>query len=450
MRMTRMRTDERGAVLAIVALTLIALFGMAALVIDVGGLLVAKRKMVTAADAAALAAAQECASDPLTHNLGTAQSEALSVASENGATAGRIVVVSGTCPGRGGRVAARYRVPEELSFAPILGLGDSLTVSATAEALWGPARAASRTPPMNLFAGPGGTTFPCAFEAHHPCNFWMDNTDTTSTSSSNWSFLALEPPGWPADAVHNDPGRRCNNSDAGMLPGWTSGLETQLVEIPTYVCAIAGNFGTGGLGPMYNALKAMEGKTFEFPVTDPDLQPPPAQQAFPKFAVVGFTSLRIVQILQGNDPAVHGQSGECAFETHLFSEIPPLNRYNLALLYATCAVTPGVPSGAVIGDPIVRDVPPGNRTFSSSGPSASYMWDSSTRTMTWTDFPRSGLQDVRISLPWGTPGPCGFHTPDPNDFCMITEWRGNQLGGGIPNPNPSAPSFGLGAIRLVD
>ena len=51
--------DESGAVLIMVALSMVVLLGMTALVIDVGYLYQERRQMVTAADAAALAGAQE-------------------------------------------------------------------------------------------------------------------------------------------------------------------------------------------------------------------------------------------------------------------------------------------------------------------------------------------------------------------------------------------------------
>ena len=62
MGVPRSRTvhEERGATVVIVILSLFALFGMIVLVVDVGGLLYARRGMVNASDAAALAAAQSC------------------------------------------------------------------------------------------------------------------------------------------------------------------------------------------------------------------------------------------------------------------------------------------------------------------------------------------------------------------------------------------------------
>ena len=62
MKITRSRApaNQEGATAVIVVLILFALFGMIVLVVDVGGLLYARRGMVNASDAAALAAAQSC------------------------------------------------------------------------------------------------------------------------------------------------------------------------------------------------------------------------------------------------------------------------------------------------------------------------------------------------------------------------------------------------------
>src|SRR3972149_1344243 len=57
----RVRSEERGAVLMIVALCLLILLGMLVLTVDLGRGVAYKRQLVTGADAAALAAAQQCA-----------------------------------------------------------------------------------------------------------------------------------------------------------------------------------------------------------------------------------------------------------------------------------------------------------------------------------------------------------------------------------------------------
>src|SRR6187549_3514500 len=57
----RIHRDESGAVMMIVAISMIVLLGMLVLTVDVGRGIAVKREMVAGADAAALAAAQQCA-----------------------------------------------------------------------------------------------------------------------------------------------------------------------------------------------------------------------------------------------------------------------------------------------------------------------------------------------------------------------------------------------------
>ena len=59
-RLRRFHDDEDGAVLLIVVFALVAMVGMLVLVVDLGSLVSTRRAAVTAADAAALAAAQSC------------------------------------------------------------------------------------------------------------------------------------------------------------------------------------------------------------------------------------------------------------------------------------------------------------------------------------------------------------------------------------------------------
>jgi Flp pilus assembly protein TadG len=448
MRMKTFRNDEHGAVLAVVALSLIALMGMAVLVVDVGGLLLAKRRMVTAADSAALAAAQECAGDTANgHNFTTAKAQAAALGiGENGAVAGKIAITSGACNTSRGTVSARYRVGETLSFAPILGLGESMTVSAPATAFWGPARAVRSTPPVNLNgSGADGSTFPCAVETTHPCNFWADNSDPLNSSSSNWSFLALEAPEWPANVAGNDKNRTCPNNDFNSVGGWTSGRETKLIANPTYVCALNGRGGASTRSQQFLALKSMEGKTFQFPVSDPAQKVTTVGRE--KFAVVGFVTLKVLRVLQGTDSEINGLAGSCAPFPYPFLEPPPSggNVFDATALYTACAAT--APSNAVLSNPIIRDAPPANRNYNTPG---DFLWDSVTKRITFLNFPPGGVRDVLINFTWGTPGPCGFQAPDPNSYCIVTEWLGNQLGGTDPDTDPDAPDFGTRAIRLVE
>ena len=58
--LARLRDEDQGAVLAIVAISLLVLLGMLVLTFDLGHGVALKRNMVNAADAGALAAAREC------------------------------------------------------------------------------------------------------------------------------------------------------------------------------------------------------------------------------------------------------------------------------------------------------------------------------------------------------------------------------------------------------
>jgi Flp pilus assembly protein TadG len=88
-RTMRMKNDERGQVLVITALCIVALIGFIALSVDVGALFYAKRQMQAAADAAATAAAIEYVHSDYVNNLSTAKAAAIT-AGKNAATANDI------------------------------------------------------------------------------------------------------------------------------------------------------------------------------------------------------------------------------------------------------------------------------------------------------------------------------------------------------------------------
>ena len=123
--------DQRGAVLVLVSLSLVALMGFAAFCLDVGALYKARREMVTAADAAALAGAKELA---ISGGANDAIDEAEAYASSNGATEINAKV---KCTSDGRQVievTAGKNV--EYTFAKVLGF-DNKVVSAKAIATWG-------------------------------------------------------------------------------------------------------------------------------------------------------------------------------------------------------------------------------------------------------------------------------------------------------------------------
>lgn len=141
---------RKGAVLPIVALVMVfMLFGFAALAVDVGSLYAERRKMVAAADAAALAGAQELR-DSSGENIGDAISIAKQVAIDNGAdedyfedpSIEPIIVEKRNVKTEDGKTDSRQvievnvKTNKELFFARFLGFDDS-NVTARAVATWG-------------------------------------------------------------------------------------------------------------------------------------------------------------------------------------------------------------------------------------------------------------------------------------------------------------------------
>ena len=142
MRMiTRMRRDDGGAVLVLVALGIVFfILGMLALTVDLGRAVGVKRDMVNAADAAAIAAAQQCA---LGNGPVEAQAAALRTAQINGAETEVLFDFEPdtACPpdspigGGPNLVHVSYEMVMDYFVAPYFGF-DDITLTASATALW--------------------------------------------------------------------------------------------------------------------------------------------------------------------------------------------------------------------------------------------------------------------------------------------------------------------------
>ena len=92
-------TDDSGAVAVIVAIVLVALLGVAAIVVDVGSLYAERRQLQNAADAAALAVAIDCARTSCAGSssaMTTAAAQANANSNDNATT---VTQICGTAPG---------------------------------------------------------------------------------------------------------------------------------------------------------------------------------------------------------------------------------------------------------------------------------------------------------------------------------------------------------------
>lgn len=124
------RACERGAVAVIVAVSLTVVMAVAALAIDVSGMHADRQRLQIGADAAALAAAQDCAKRRC--DLAPESVRAMAVANFTPETLGDLEVLDT----QSGTIRVKTSAEREHSFAPLLGVSRT-RLAATATAKWG-------------------------------------------------------------------------------------------------------------------------------------------------------------------------------------------------------------------------------------------------------------------------------------------------------------------------
>jgi Flp pilus assembly protein TadG len=148
MRAMRHR-DDKGAVSVVMSLCLVVLFGAAALVIDGGQIWTARRQLITATDAAALAEAQEYASGAVgCAGLGVDFVDSNYSGAED-------VTCTRTGSGTSGTVTVSTSVTVSHQLAAILGR-NSTVVESSSTASFGAASAVSGLRPLGLCNGSNG------------------------------------------------------------------------------------------------------------------------------------------------------------------------------------------------------------------------------------------------------------------------------------------------------
>lgn len=311
MRMRQRFHEERGAVAVIVGLALVVLLGMLALTVDLGRAVGIRRDMVNASDAAALAAAQECAKG---NGAGAATSAANQTADLNDDAASLVSIDPGPecvpgaiASGDPKPVTVTYTRTVDYLVAPVLGF-DDVEITTTATAVWGAAQKASPIPirlNMGSLANCGIDDF--TSDADVTCYFLFDNS---SIPASDWGWLYFggeAGTGWNADLSD------CNQS--GGVPGnltWFingGGFATPEGGLlndppPTYVCSTTGNPQGGMNNEEQQALGALvgrEGDILVFPIVDAVNYPVLTQGSNTLWPVIAFVPLRLI--------AVYGQTG---------------------------------------------------------------------------------------------------------------------------------------------
>jgi Flp pilus assembly protein TadG len=309
------RESERGAVAIIVALCLVAIMAMLVLTMDVGTLLLSRRAMVNAADAAALAAAQSCG---LHAGETDANGQIVKYAQDNadGSYVSGSPTYTPSCDAPSGTVTVHLKNDESLAFAPVLGFSDQATVGTTATAVWGGSGSTEHVAPLMLSAT---RLTDCEippdpdveFEPK-TCSFWWNNgtggpPSGTALDNAEWGTLDL-------NMWNVDPTDHCNAStppefSEWMFQGFDGPLPINPPPEPTYVCRGQGNFGASLDSKLIQAKN--EGLHLIFPVNDPSAQidssgnictPTTAGCSTDKYAIIGFAYLVIVDLYKGNTP----------------------------------------------------------------------------------------------------------------------------------------------------
>ena len=325
----RAAADEEGAVLVIITLSLIALFGMMVLVVDVGSLLFTRRALVNAADAAALAAAQSCGQK---EGLASANAQAnqYTVANQSGAE-----VVFGfphyfpSCDSPAGLVTVRVTTERPLFFAPVLGFDSDAAVATEATASWGGAGIGEKVAPLMISENRLGS---CEIPPENPedlpqgteCAFWWNNSSGGQSdpdlANAEWGSLDLLK--WDiTSSVH------CDNSTPPQFEEWM--LEGFSLPLPidssfygataddthTYVCRGQGMFGQRLDNIISEAAVSpdpLDPDPLYFPVNRPSTQIASdgmvcspedfatTNCSVDKYDIIGFARLYIVAVYRGN------------------------------------------------------------------------------------------------------------------------------------------------------
>jgi len=470
--MSLRRTDprrEEGIAAVVVIITMLVTLGMLVLALDEGGLLLDRRRMVNAADAGVLAAAESCAlkagytsadnqasTDPAVPGHIPRQNVDNTTLTRDQFTITAIDGSAGSCDDSSGKVTVRYHMDRTLYFAPILGINGTGTAGATATAIWGVAGRGSGMAPFMLSEGRlTNCNIPNGVNIGDQCGFWWNNNDI---GNALWSQVNLNEWNVAADA-------RCPSAGSSDTFKWINGQAPTLslnYPLPTYACRDTGfaqtvitkGFNQGCPTGQLNGLECQVGKIMLFPVNDPNgqvdsngnLAPPPATPD--KYDMVGFASLLLFQVLKGNDPQAIGTSaanGSCSI-THDFTLLPPSNAFNLATQQACNTANLRYPADATKLYPKLSKKIGKVTTVYVYG--VNYTYDAATTVITWLLPDTTG---VKVEWDWSTPatpGKCGLQASDPNAWCLVSKWEGYQTSGGDPGSGGGG-DFGTRGVELT-
>lgn len=271
---TQHPSRERGQILVLFALSLVAIIGMVGLVLDSGGAFAQRRTQQNAADVAALAAAND-----LIANQGDAEwvATAESIATDNGYTNGVggavVQVTCVNCPDQtldpavdGVQVTVNITAPHENNFAGILGM-PTWNVSATATSKTGWANKANAPGPfivsLDAFSA-GGDPIHCVDETDE-CDLNHPVSDTPIVwTEFTWTDFGYDLPGAPCPP-DGEPFEMGNVND-NDLQQYMDGQADFSVTLE-FGCYIA-QHNNGVMDNIVQRLEDLAPATFPVPIVD--------------------------------------------------------------------------------------------------------------------------------------------------------------------------------------
>jgi len=416
--------EERGATAVIVVLSLFALFGMIVLTVDVGGLLWARRAMVNASDAAALAAAQSCIDNSVPWEFEEGWADQLATSNvESVVTAGDNITARPNCHlGRPGYVSVEYTTEWPLFFGGVLGAGNMGQVTTAATAHWGASGTAS---PIPLVIYVGALQGACEIPDVEPgvtCFIWEDNN--VGVGGGDFGFLDVklyeEGGGWDIPKAG-----RCNNQGGTpQLRDWING-SSPVADLPlrypnaTWVCSRRVE---GGNNIAWNALIDLIGQTRDFPVVGPT--PEDGEPAFfgtpqPKYNAIGFAHFKIMDVRMAsklsNPPIECVIPADATLPFELMAECAP-EGVGAEFVAGSAEPTPGS---------VVLDVEPDGTITN------------------WSEQPTSVTFEYTSLV-----ADCGGNpAPNASAHCLVLQWNGATIGGKDPG---GGANLGIYSVALCD
>lgn len=445
--------SERGATAVIVTLSLVAIFGLIVLTVDVGQLLFQRRAMVNAADAAALAAAQSCAglSDS---DVPESMADDFALDNVSTANAGAVNITEMVgCDGPAfGHVTVEYAMNQDLFFAGVLGFEGPAAVSTEATAGWGPAGGAN---PLPVVVYSGNDQGNCDIDPETPpgreCYMWYDNDLFEGSAFGFLNLCTATDPcsqGWDVDAGASCPSVGTSLRNEWIAGTWLGGPNQVNFPAPTFVCRVSG-LSTDN----WSNLEAREGPPHVFP---PLPDPPPIDHSdliFPindcntqvdrggnpigcdttvapdKYNIIGFITLHLDDVLDSSSEWGGVPYSHCSRTQTL----DPGQVFALADLSTGQCPSGSTPSGVE------------NLTIEGQPPGTTYTYDDATKTITWNG---PMTRNARFEFDWWLDGQCGRPPGNESAICLKVTTVEVQFGG--PGPIcPACPGF-IRNVRLCD